>query len=88
MEDMWGIKIVLESQGNMHNKVEVQSNSTSRSLPSSSTQSPRPPCLQVDVQDASDLRFMLSTYAWKDKEIIFPMPLVPWSTKIRVGHNC
>jgi hypothetical protein len=44
-------------QGNTHNKVEVQSNSVSRSLTSSPTQSPRPPCLQIDVQDASDLRF-------------------------------
>jgi hypothetical protein len=27
MEDLWDIKRVLESQGNMHNKVDVQSNS-------------------------------------------------------------
>jgi hypothetical protein len=26
MEDMWDIKTVLESQGNMQNKVEIQSN--------------------------------------------------------------
>jgi hypothetical protein len=32
MEDMWDIKRVLESQGNTHNKVEVQSNSKSKSL--------------------------------------------------------
>jgi hypothetical protein len=45
MEDMWDIKRVLESQENTHNKVEVQSNSESRSLTLSLTQSPGPPCL-------------------------------------------
>jgi hypothetical protein len=57
MEDMWDIKRVLESQGNMHNKVEVQSNLQSRSRISSLTQSLGPPCFQIDVQDVSDLRF-------------------------------
>jgi hypothetical protein len=55
MEDMWDIKKVLEIHGNMHNKVEVQANSESRSLTSSPTQSPGPPCLQIYIQDASDL---------------------------------
>jgi hypothetical protein len=62
MEDMWKIKKVLESQGNTHNKVEVQANSVSRSLTSSLAQSPGPPCLQINVQDATDLRFGWSTY--------------------------
>jgi hypothetical protein len=57
MENMWGIKKVLETQGNKHNMVEVQANSESRSLTSSPTRSPGPPYLQIDVQDASDLRF-------------------------------
>jgi hypothetical protein len=57
MENMQDIKMVLESQGNMHNMVEVQANSESRSLTSCPTQSPGPPCLQIDVQEASDLRF-------------------------------
>jgi hypothetical protein len=57
MEDMWDIKKVLESQENTHNKVEVQANSKCRSLTSSPTRSPRPPFLQIDVQDVSDLRF-------------------------------
>jgi hypothetical protein len=39
MEDIWDIKRVMESQGNMHNKVEVQANSESRSLTLSQTQS-------------------------------------------------
>jgi hypothetical protein len=57
MDNMWDIKKVLESQGNMHNMVEVQPNSESRSLTSSPTRSPRPPYLQINVQEASDLRF-------------------------------
>jgi hypothetical protein len=57
MENMWDIKKVLEVQGNMHNMVEVQANSESRSPTSSPTQSPGPPCLQIDIQDASDLQF-------------------------------
>jgi hypothetical protein len=57
MENMRDIKKVWESQGNMHNMVEVQANSESRSLTSSPTQSPGTPCLQIDVEDASDLRF-------------------------------
>jgi hypothetical protein len=57
MENMQNIKKVLESQGNMHNMVEVHANSESRSLTLSTTQSLGPPFLQIDVQDASDLRF-------------------------------
>jgi hypothetical protein len=58
MEDMWDIKRVLESQENMHNKVVVQqANSESRSLTSSPTRSAGPLCLQIDVQDVSNLRF-------------------------------
>jgi hypothetical protein len=57
MEDMWDIEKVLESQENTHNKVEIQVNSESQSLTLSPTRSPGPPCLQIDVQDASDLRF-------------------------------
>jgi hypothetical protein len=49
MKDMWDMKKVLESQENTHNKVEVQSNSESRSLTLSPTQSPGAPCLQIDV---------------------------------------
>jgi hypothetical protein len=57
MEDMWDIKRVMESQENMHNKVEVQSNPESRSVTSSPTQSPRPHCLQINIQDVSHLQF-------------------------------
>jgi hypothetical protein len=55
MENIWDIKKVVESQGNTHNMVEVQANSESKSLTSSSTQSPEPPCLQIDVHDVPDL---------------------------------
>jgi hypothetical protein len=37
MEDMWDIKKLLEIQGNMHNKVEVQAHSESMSLTASPT---------------------------------------------------
>jgi hypothetical protein len=74
MEEKWSIKKVLESQGDVHKKVVNQSNSE---LPSSSpTQSPGPPCIQIDVQIAYDLSFGCSTYAQKAKEITSPMELV------------
>jgi hypothetical protein len=85
MEDKWSIKKVLESQGDMHEKVANQSNSE---LPSSSpTRSPGPPRIQIDVQIAYDLRFGRSTYARKAKEISFPMTSVSCPTKIGVVRN-
>jgi hypothetical protein len=57
MKDMSDINEVLECQGNVHNKVEVEANLESRSLTASPTQSPEPPFLQIYVQDASDLQF-------------------------------
>jgi hypothetical protein len=85
MEDKWNIKKVLESQGDVHEKVENQSNSE---LPSSSpTRSPRPPHIQIDIQIVYDIRFGHSTYARKDKEITFPMVLVSYPTTIGVIRN-
>jgi hypothetical protein len=85
MKDKRSIKNVLESQGDVHEKVANQSNSE---LPSSSpTRSPGPPHSQIDVQIAYDLRFGRSTYTQKDKEINFPMTLVPCLTKIRFIRN-
>jgi hypothetical protein len=83
MEDKRSIKKVLESQGDVHEKVANQSNSE---LPSP-TRSPGPPHIQIDVQIAYDLRFRYSTYARKAKEIKFPMSLVPCPTKIGFVHN-
>jgi hypothetical protein len=57
MENMQDIKKVLGSQENAYNIVEVQANSEFKSLTSSPTQSPGSPYLQINVQDASDLRF-------------------------------
>jgi hypothetical protein len=63
MEDKWSIKKVLESQGDVHDKVANQSNSE---LPSSSpTRSSGPPHIQIDVQIAYDHCFRHSTYARK-----------------------
>ena len=85
MEDVRDTKKVLESYGDVHNKVEIQSNSELQI--SSPTRSPGPPCIQIDSQNAYDLRFGRSTYARKAKEITFPMVLVPCPTKIGVSRN-
>jgi hypothetical protein len=76
---------VLESQGDVHEKVANQSNSELLSL--SPTQSLGPPRIQIDIQFAYDLCFGHSTYARKAKEIAFPMALVPCPTKIGVIRN-
>jgi hypothetical protein len=62
-EDEQDTKKVLERQRDVHINVEIQSNSEFQSLTSSPTQSPEPPRLQIDVQDAYDIRFGCSTYA-------------------------
>jgi hypothetical protein len=85
MEDKWSIKKVVESQGDVHEKMTNQSNS--ELLSSSPTRSPRPPHIQIDVQISYELRFGLYTYAWKDKEINFPMVPVSCPTKIRAARN-
>jgi hypothetical protein len=85
MEDKRSIKEVLESQGDVHAKVANKSNSE---LPSSSpTQSPGPPRIQIDVENAYNLRFGRSTYARKDKEVAFQIEPVPCQTKIVVVRN-
>jgi hypothetical protein len=82
--------IVLRNQREDHGEqmeqgVGEQSNSE---LPSSSpTRSPRPPHIQIDIQIAYDLRFGRSTYAWKAKEINFPLELVSFPTKIGFVRN-
>jgi hypothetical protein len=85
MEDKRSIKKVLENQGDMHEKVANQSNS--ELLSSSPTQSPEPPCIQIDVQIAYNLHFGCSIYAQKDKETTFPIALVSCPTKIGVVCN-
>jgi hypothetical protein len=85
MEDKRSIKKVLESQGDVHEKVANQSNSE---LPSSnSTRSPGSPRIQIDVQIAYHIRFGRSTYAQKAKKITFPMALISCPTKIGVVLN-
>jgi hypothetical protein len=85
MEDKQSIKKVLESQGDVHEKVANQSNSK---LPSSSpTQSLGPPRIQIDIQIAYGHHFGRYTYAWKAKEITVPMALVSCPTKIGVVRN-
>jgi hypothetical protein len=76
---------VLESQGDVHEKVANQSNSE-LSI-SSPTQSPGPPRIQIDVSVAYDLYFRRFTYSRKAKEITFPMELVSCPTKIGLVLN-
>jgi hypothetical protein len=85
MKDKQSIKKVLESQGDMHNKVANQSNS--ELLSSSPARSPGPPRIQIDVQIAYNLCFGCSTYARKATEITFTMALDSYPTKIRVVRN-
>jgi hypothetical protein len=85
MEDKRSIKKVLESQGDVHEKVANQSNSELPSL--SPTQSPGPPRTQIDVQIVYDLCFERSTYTRKGKEITFLMALVSYQTKVAVVRN-
>jgi hypothetical protein len=85
MEDNRSIKMVLESQGDVHKKVVNQSNSELPCL--SPTWSVGPPHIQIDVQIAYDLRFGHFTYAQKAKEITFPIKLVSCPTKIGVIRN-
>ena len=85
MEDKLSTKKVLESQGDVHEKVVNQSNS--KFLSSSPTRSPGPPRIQIDVQIAYDLHFGRSTYERKAKEIVFPMAPVSCPTKVGVVQN-
>jgi hypothetical protein len=63
-------------------------NQSNSELPSSSpTRSSGPPCIQIDVQIAYDLRFGRSTYARKAKQINFLMAQVSCPTKIGVVRN-
>jgi hypothetical protein len=85
MEDKWDIKNVLESQGDVHEKVANQSNS--ELLSSSPTQSLGLPRIQIDIQITYDLCFGHSIYAWKAREITFSMAPVSCPTKIGVVCN-
>jgi hypothetical protein len=76
---------VLEIQGDVHEKVANQSNSKLSS--SSPTRSLGPQRIQIKVHIAYDLHFGRSTYAWKAKEINFPMELVSYPIKIGVIRN-
>jgi hypothetical protein len=85
MEFKRGIKKVLGSQGDMHEKVANQSNS--ELLSSSPTRTPGLPHIQIDVQIAYDLHFGCSTYARKAKDINYPMELVSCPNKIGVVRD-
>jgi hypothetical protein len=81
-EDERDIRRAMGRQGDAHIKVEIQSNSEFQSLTSSSTWSPGPSWIQIDVQDAYNIRFGGSIYAQKENETNFPMAPVRGPTKI------
>jgi hypothetical protein len=87
-EDEWDIKRVLERQGDVHIKVEIQSNSKFQSLTLSPTQSPGPPQLQIDVQEAYNIGMGHYTYPRKENEIKFLVAPVPHRIKIGFDQNC
>jgi hypothetical protein len=87
-EDEWDIKRALERQGDVHIKVEIQSNSEFQSSTSNATRSSGPPRIQIDVQDAYEIRFGCSTYARKENEISFLIEPVPGPAKIVFDQNC
>jgi hypothetical protein len=63
MEEIRDTKAVLESQGNVHDKLRKQANSEFQSFTSNPIRSPEPSHLQSNTQIASDLRFGCSTHA-------------------------
>jgi hypothetical protein len=85
MEDKRSIKKVVDSQGDVHEKVANQSNPELSS--SSSTRSPGLPHIQIEVQIAYDICFEHSTYARKAKEIKFLVEPVLCPTNIGVVWN-
>ncbi|WVZ93525.1 hypothetical protein U9M48_039497 [Paspalum notatum var. saurae] len=65
------------SKESERNKEDVQVKLEAQSKSSSSLPRPAGPFdTKTETQDAYGLRFRRSTYAWKDKNISFPMPLV------------
>jgi hypothetical protein len=74
-------KDVLLNPRNVHAKVDIQSNLEFQNVTLSLNQSPGPPCLEIDAQDAFELRFGYSTSAWKKGEVYFP-------NKIGFNQNC
>jgi hypothetical protein len=65
-EDDWDIKGAQERQGDAYIKMEIKSNSEFHSLTLSPSRGLGPPWLQIDVHDAYEIRFVHSTYAWKE----------------------
>jgi hypothetical protein len=87
-KDEWDTKRALERQGYVHIKVVIQSNSEFQCFTLSQTRSPGPPRLQIDVQDAYDIGFGRSTFAWKWDKTEFLMELVRCPSRIRLNENC
>jgi hypothetical protein len=63
MEEIRDTKVVLESQGNVHDKERKQANSEFQSFTSNLIRSLEPSHLQINTQIVSGLQFGCSTYA-------------------------
>jgi hypothetical protein len=87
-DDVGEIVRGVEDQQGHPIQVGDQSNSEFHSLSLNLTQSPGPPCIQIDAQDAYEIRFGHSTYERKEGIVQFPMALVPSPNKIRFHQNC
>ena len=79
--------------GTSRGEEETRRASKSCWRPNSSQSRPsRPPgtvCTKIISQATNGLHFQLSTYAWKDKNIIFPMPPVRGILEFGVdGKSC
>jgi hypothetical protein len=86
-EDVQDTKDVLEIPRDMHNKVEIETNSEFQSLTLNPTYSPKPPSIQIDARCIKPLIWMLYIYAWKYKEISFTMQAAICSTQTGVARN-
>jgi hypothetical protein len=83
-KDEWDIMRVMDRQGDVDIKVKIQSNSEFQSLTSSPTQSLGSPRLQINVQDAYEIRFGCSTYAQKEGEKKVSSGTIPRSNKNQI----
>jgi hypothetical protein len=66
-------------------QAKLEAHNVSNSTP---TRSPGPGRHKNDAKVAYRVQIQCSTYVWKDKEIRFPMPLVPRHYQVRVNGNC
>jgi hypothetical protein len=84
--DMWtrpsSTRIGLQSHPNCQNYIGESTHKSNSEFSSSPVRNPGADHMKTDVQVAYDIQSGRSLTLWKDKEIIFPMGLVSYPTKI------